>query len=143
MKISTRSRYGLRFMYELALRYREGPVLLRDIAERQDISEKYLSKLVIPLKGIGLINAYRGAHGGYSLAHAPAEITVKQIVDVLEGDSNPVECVRDPSVCNHHDICPTWEVWGGLDKTISEYLQSISLESVVQNNRNRQFAYTI
>ncbi|MDZ7794248.1 MAG: Rrf2 family transcriptional regulator [Spirochaetia bacterium] len=136
MKMSTRSRYGLRFMFELALHYKEGPVLLRDIAERHNISEKYLSKLVIPLKGIGLINTYRGAHGGYSLAIEPEKITVKQIVDVLEGDTSSVECIQDP-------LDPTWEVWSGLDKTISDYLESINLETVVQNNRNRQFTYVI
>lgn len=141
--MSTRSRYGLRFMYELALRYKEGPVLLREIAEHQDISEKYLSKLVIPLKSAGLINAYRGAHGGYSLAELPESITVKRIVDVLEGDTSPVECVRDPSICSRHEACPTREVWSGLDKTISAYLQSINLDTVVQNNRNRQFTYVI
>ena len=136
MKMSTRSRYGLRFMFELALHYKEGPVLLRDIAERQTISEKYLSKLIIPLKGIGLINTYRGAHGGYSLALEPEKITVKQIVDVLEGDISTVDSLRD-------DLNPVWEVWSGLDKAISDYLESINLEIVVQNNRNRQFTYSI
>src|SRR6056297_1876246 len=134
MKMSTRSRYGLRFMFELALHYKEGPVLLRDIAERQNISEKYLSKLIIPLKGIGLINTYRGAHGGYSLALEPEKITVKQIVDVLEGYISTVDSLRD-------DLNPVWEVWSGLDKAISDYLESINLETVVQNNRNRQFTY--
>lgn len=136
MKLSTRSRYGLRFMFELALHYKEGPVLLRDIAQHQNISEKYLSKLVIPLKAIGLINTYRGAHGGYSLAREPGKITVKQIVDVLEGDTSTVERIPDP-------LNPTWEVWSGLDKAVSDYLESINLETVVQNNRNREFTYVI
>lgn len=143
MKISTRSRYGLRFMYELAHRYKEGPVLLKEIAKRQDISEKYLSKLVIPLKGAGLINAYRGAHGGYSLAGDPEKTTVKQIVDALEGNTCPVECVKNPSVCTHYEVCPTWKVWNGLDKTISDYLGSISLETMVQESRSRQLTYVI
>jgi len=134
--MSTRSRYGLRFMFELALHYKERPVLLRDIAERQTISEKYLSKLVIPLKSSGLINTYRGAHGGYSLACEPEKITVKQIVDVLEGATSPVERIQDP-------LNPTWEVWSGLDKAVSDYLESVNLETVVQNNRNRQFTYVI
>src|SRR6056297_69875 len=136
MKMSTRSRYGLRFMFELALHYKERPVLLRDIAERQTISEKYLSKLVIPLKSSGLINTYRGVHGGYSLACEPEKITVKQIVDVLEGDTSPVKDIQDP-------LNPTREVWSGLDKAVSDYLESINLETLIQKNRNRQFTYVI
>ena len=134
--MSTRSRYGLRFMFELALHYKERPVLLRDIAERQTISEKYLSKLVIPLKSSGLINTYRGVHGGYSLACEPEKITVKQIVDVLEGDTSPVKDIQDP-------LNPTREVWSGLDKAVSDYLESINLETLIQKNRNRQFTYVI
>ena len=86
MLVSTRSRYGLKIMYELALRFGGQPVFLKDIARAHRISEKYLSKLVIPLRGVSLITSYRGAHGGYSLARDPRTITLREIVQALEGD---------------------------------------------------------
>ncbi|MEW5815150.1 MAG: Rrf2 family transcriptional regulator [Spirochaetota bacterium] len=131
MRLSTRSRYGMRLMYELALHYGEGTVFLKQIAKRQAISEKYLSKLVIPLKGAGLINSSRGAHGGYTLAKSPREITAKDIIKVLEGDIAPVECVKNRTICSRSDVCPTLSIWEGLEKIISEYLLGITLENMV------------
>ncbi len=80
MKLSTRARYGTRLMLKLALRYGKGPVFLKDIARAEEISEKYLSQIIIPLKGAGLVRAFRGAHGGYTLARAPDRIKLKDIV---------------------------------------------------------------
>ncbi len=143
MRLSTRSRYGLRLMYELALHYGEDPVFLKDIAKRQSISEKYLSKLVIPLKGAALINSARGAHGGYTLARPPYAITAKDVIKVLEGDIAPVECVKDDKLCERTDICPTRDVWEGLQRTISEYLESITLEQIIIRNQDKLFTYHI
>lgn len=147
MKLSTRSRYGIRLMFELALGYSKRPIMLKEIAKNQDISEKYLSKLVIPLKGAGLINSIRGAHGGYMLAHEPAEITVFDIVELLEGNISLVECVDNSSICNRVPFCPTRYIWTGLDETISKYLKGITLDEILKNysmnKGENQFMYTI
>ncbi|HRZ26925.1 MAG TPA: Rrf2 family transcriptional regulator [Spirochaetota bacterium] len=134
MKLSTRSRYGVRMMYELASSYGCGPVMLRHIAERQGISEKYLSKLIIPLKGARLVNSARGAHGGYMLARDPSRITLREIVEILEGDIAPVECVRNTSVCGRSKACPTRKLWCEFDRVISDYLEGITLQDLVKRN---------
>jgi Rrf2 family protein len=96
MKLSTRARYGMRVMLTLAVHYDRGPMYLKDIAEAEEISEKYLSLLVIPLRQAGLIHSIRGAYGGYSLAKDPSQINLGEIVEVLEGDSI-VDCLKNPS----------------------------------------------
>lgn len=132
MKLSTRSRYGVRLMYELAIAVSRKPVILKDIAARQEISEKYLSKLIIPLKGAGMIISTRGAQGGYTLARDPSNITLLQIVRSLEGDITPVQCVNDTEMCSRSLECPVRSVWIGLDKVILDYLESITLEDLVK-----------
>ena len=138
MKFSTRSRYGLRMMYELALSYGDGPVFLKDIALRQDMSEKYLSKLIIPLKGARLVNSSRGAHGGYTLARPPEEITAWEIVHILEGDISPVECVKDGGICDRTADCPTRDLWCRLDDAITSVLKGITLGSLVRSGHDRR-----
>ena len=99
MKLSTRSRYGTRLMFELARHYGQGTILLKEICQRQGISEKYLSNLIVHLKGTGLVQSVRGAHGGYMLAKHPSQISIKHIVDVLEGNTTMVECVDNKNIC--------------------------------------------
>ena len=135
MRLSTRSRYGTRLMLELALHYKKGTVFLKDIAREEEISEKYLSHLVIPLKANGLISSSRGAHGGYRLAKSPSHITVKDIVQTLEGDLSPVECVKNPSICRRTSGCVTRDVWEKLDKRISDTLSSITLKDLVKSQK--------
>ncbi len=137
MKLSTRSRYGLRFLVELASRERSTPVYLGEIAKRQNISEKYLSKLVIPLRSSKLINSERGSHGGYMLARDPSGITVREIVESLEGDICPVDCVRDETLCERAAECAAREVWCGLNRQIHDFLENITLESVVRDYRDK------
>ena len=104
MKLSTKGRYGARLMLELALEYGKGPVLLKEVAERQEISEKYLGHLISPLKAAGLINSTRGAHGGYTLAKASKDITLAEVVQAVEGNLSVVECVSSPGVCSRVEI---------------------------------------
>jgi len=137
MKLSTRTRYGVRLMLALALHYGKGPVYLKDIAKGENISEKYLSLIIIPLRGIGLVNSSRGAYGGYSLARDPSQITLKEVVDVLEGDSCLVDCVKDPSACPRVPICVTRDVWAIIGGRISETLNSITLDTLVKMNRGK------
>lgn len=131
MKLSTRSRYGIRMMLELAQNYSKGLVFLKDISKNQDISEKYLGQIIIPLRSAKLVSSSRGAHGGYSLAKKPAAISLFDIVSVLEGSISVVECVADPSVCDRVKKCPTRAIWEKLDKQIHDYLRGITLEDII------------
>lgn len=97
MKLSTKGRFGVRLMIDLALHSGRGPLLLKDIARRQGISEKYLWNLINPLKTVEHVRSIRGAHGGYRLAKQPAEISLKDIMRVLEGCLCLVDCVENPS----------------------------------------------
>ena len=118
LTISTRARYGTRLMLELAINYNQGPVILKKIAQLEEISEKYLGTLVLPLKGIGLITSVRGAHGGYMLAKDPSEITIQEIVEVLEGHLCPVRCVENPSVCKRFPTCVMRRVWWKIQERL-------------------------
>jgi len=140
MKLSTRSRYGLRMMYELALHYGKKPVIIKNISNSQNISEKYLSKLIIPLKGAKLVYSTRGSHGGYVLSKDPSEITVRAILDVLEGGLSPVDCSGDRGVCHKSAKCPTRDVWCRLDNAINDLLESITLADMIKNNSDNTVA---
>jgi Rrf2 family protein len=135
MRLSTRSRYGVRLMLELALNYNTGYTFLKNIAKKEKISEKYLSQLVIPLKARGLIISSRGAHGGYRLAKSPSLITIKDIVQTLEGSISLVECVNNPSVCDRSSKCSTRAIWEMLDKKILDTLSSITLNDLFNHKK--------
>lgn len=137
MKLSTRSRYGVRLMLELALNNGKGQVLLKDIAREEDISEKYLSLIIIPLKSAGLVTSTRGAHGGYALAKPPSTITLREIVEVLEGDTCLVDCVKNPDACPRVDTCASRDLWVVLSGKISETLGSITLADLAGKSRDK------
>ena len=138
MKLSTKGRYGVRLMFDLAVHYGQGAVVLKDVAARQDISEKYLWHLVNPLKNAGLIHSTRGAHGGYTLARPPAEITLKDILTILEGPMCLVECTEAPSLCERSNGCIAREVWAEVTSKMLEALDAFSLESMVEKQKDRQ-----
>lgn len=127
MILSTRSRYGARLLFELAYNYGQGPVMLRDIADRQEISEKYLSKIVLQLKSAGIINSHRGTNGGYELARKPSDINMKEAVEVLEGGFNVAECKG----CQLSRRCPTTAIWERLDRVIKTTLEGETLDKMV------------
>ena len=137
MRLSTRSQYGVRFMLALARNYGQGYVYLKDIAKGEGMSEKYLSLITIALKGVGLINACRGARGGYALSREPAEISIKEIVDALEGESGLVGCVKDASACPRVPICASRDIWVFLGGKIDETLSSFNLEQMVRLNQEK------
>jgi len=124
-------------MLELAMQAGKGPVPLRDLAERQEISAKYLEQLLIPLKGAGLVQSARGAHGGYMLAKEPARISLYDIVCSLEGPLAPVECVQDPSSCNRLGGCTVHLVWGEMGTMLVNFLSGLSLAEMVQRQREK------
>ena len=138
MRISTRSRYGLRLMVEIALSYGKGPILLKEISRNIDVSEKYLSQIIMPLKGKGLINTFGGAHSGYILSRPPSEIRLKEIVEILEGDLSLIDCVNNPSTCDKVSTCVTRDIWTKMGEKISEVLSSYTLEDLVKMCRERK-----
>ena len=136
MKLSTRTRYGVRLMLALARIYGQGSIFLKDVAKGEEISEKYLSQIIIPLRGAGLVNSNRGVHGGYTLARSPAEITLRQIVEPLEGDCL-VDCVNNPAACERVLTCPSRDVWTLLGGKISETLDGITLEQLLHREKDK------
>jgi Rrf2 family transcriptional regulator, cysteine metabolism repressor len=138
MKLSTKGRYGVRLMFDLAVNAGNGPVSLKEIAARQEISEKYLSNIIPPLKNAGLLRSARGAQGGYVLARNPRDITLKDILLVLEGSMCLVECTGQPELCNRSDACPVRGIWAEVAGKMLEALDSFTLESMVEKERNRK-----
>ncbi|HPU08754.1 MAG TPA: Rrf2 family transcriptional regulator [Candidatus Atribacteria bacterium] len=133
IRFSTRSRYGLRFMIELALFYdSKNLVFLREIAEKEDISEKYLTQLAIPLRARGLISSRRGAGGGYRLSRPPAQITAKEVIEALEGGIFPVDCLENPDLCSRVPFCAARKMWKELQDKISETLEKFTLEDLAR-----------
>ncbi len=135
MRLSTRSRYGVRMMFEFALKFNQGPVFLKEVASMQGISFKYLSKLVIPLKSAGLLQSVRGASGGYMLAKHPSEITIRMIVEKLEGDVSLVECTGNPNACKRNTNCVARTIWKRTDEAIMKVLDDITLQDMVDEYR--------
>ncbi|MDP2853459.1 MAG: Rrf2 family transcriptional regulator [Smithellaceae bacterium] len=138
MKLSTKGRYGVRLMLDLAAHYGERPVFLREISEREDISEKYLWHLINPLKSAGLINSTRGAHGGYALAKAPSDITVKDIFEVVEGPICLVDCVGKPAACKRSDFCIAHDLWGDASRVLAETLAKTTLASLLVRQKDKK-----
>lgn len=139
MKLSTKARYGVRAMLSLALDYGKGPVPLKEIAKHQGISEKYLEHLMVPLKSAGLVRSIRGMHGGYTLARPPLQINLNEVVQALEGSIAPVDCLDDPSICHHSELCITRRVWEKMQHAMGEVLKSTTLKDLVeQQNEQKQ-----
>jgi Rrf2 family protein len=132
MKISTKGRYALRMLADLAIHQDEGFVSLKDIAERQNISKKYLEQIVPMLTKTGILRTNRGNKGGYMLADKPENLSVGDILRATEGSLAPVACLEfEPNECERRDECFTLYIWEGLYKTLTEYLDGISLRDIV------------
>jgi Rrf2 family protein len=132
MKLSTRGRYGTRLILEMAEHYQEGPIQLGTIAKRQDISVKYLEQLIIPLKKANYVKSVRGARGGHMLARPPDEITLGEIVTVLEGGMKLTECVENPAICKRSAGCLTRILWRELTEAMTEKLNTMTLADLLQ-----------
>lgn len=138
MKLSTRARYGTRALLDVALHHSEGPVLLRDIARRQEISLPYLEHLIAPLIVAGIVRSTRGARGGISLLKPPSEIKLSEVLDSLEGSIALVECLNDPKVCSRSGSCATRDVWGELKKAMNGVLVSLTLQDLVERQKKKE-----
>lgn len=133
MKISTKGRYALRMMADIAENQVNGYVALKEVARRQDISKKYLEQIALRLSQAGMLQAVRGFQGGYMLSRPAEEYTVLQILEVVEGSMVPVACLEPCAVpCPLREDCRTLPVWQGLEKRISGYLGGITLADVVE-----------
>jgi len=147
LKLSTRGRYGLRAMFDLAMNQSQGPIPLNEIASRQNISEAYLEQLFANMRKAGLVKSVRGARGGYLLATTPDKISVGQILRTLEGNIAPADCVRDDHdgiECTSADACVTRIVWEKIRDSVNQVIDSITLEDMVREQRliNKRTEYT-
>lgn len=137
MKISTKGRYALRMLLDLAQHMEQGYVPLKDIAERQNLSKKYLEQIVPVLNKSEMLQTNRGFQGGYRLAKAPDEYTVGEILRLTEGNLAPVACLADdPNQCLRREECITLPVWEGLYRAIAEYLDSITLQDILEGRES-------
>ena len=143
MKISTRGRYSLRMLIDLAQHYNDGYIALKDISSRQDISKKYLEQIIPFLNRSNLLLANKGHMGGYKLAKAPSEITVKDILLSAEGSLTPVSCMdNDPNLCSKCGECITLPIYQGLYDVVNKYFESITLEDIL-TRQIKDFTYNI
>ena len=136
MKISTKGRYALRMLLDLAEHKNDGYIALKDIAARQNISKKYLEQIIPVLNKSAILNANRGYQGGYKLAKSPEKYTVGDILRLTEGSIAPVACLdHNPIECDRCDDCITLPIWKGLHKVISDYLDSVTLQDILDNKK--------
>ncbi len=130
MKLSTKARYGLRAMMDVAAHSASSAMQLKHVAARQGLSVKYLEQIFAQLKAAGLVRGIRGPRGGYVLARSPETITVQEVVEALEGSLSLVDCVEDESVCDRSPVCPAREVWARVSAQLKDELARISLAQV-------------
>jgi Rrf2 family cysteine metabolism transcriptional repressor len=138
MKISTKVRYGTRAVLELASHYGEGPIELKEIAKRENISLKYLEQVIVPLRTAGLVKSVRGSKGGYSLAKPPSEICLNDLMEILEGPLHLIECLNDPRVCQKVPYCVTRDIWKEVSEAIDGVFHSVTLEDMVNRRREKE-----
>ncbi len=135
MKLSTRTRYGMRAMLELALNYGKGPVQLKYIAHEEEISVKYLEQLMTVLKGAGLVTSVRGFKGGHILARPPVEIKLIECFDCLEGPVMTINCVVNKNACHRSADCVCRELWSEFEQAAKAVLERTTLQDLVDRKR--------
>ena len=132
MKISTRGRYAVRILLDIALHQGNGYVPMKDIARRQQISKKYGDQIGMQLSQAGLLLAARGRQGGYRLIPSAGDVTVLQVLKIMEGSLAPVQCLEtNPVLCDRCSFCMTLNMWTGLNKVMTDYLGGITLQSLI------------
>ncbi len=135
MKLSSRSRYGFRAILELAVEYGNGPLQIKTIAQREDISNKYLEQLVAMLKASGLVRSIRGPKGGYELTRPPRDVKLSDVFTTLEGPVVTVECLEHPEFCPRCTECVTRDVWAQIQSAIMGVLESMTLQDLVDKTK--------
>ncbi len=137
MKLSTRGRYGTRAMLDLAMREAEEIVLLKDIAKREDVSERYLENIMGLLVSSGLVIGIQGRNGGFCLAKKPNNIKLSHIIQAVEGSLSPVVCIDNPKSCKRTNFCVTRKIWEKVKKAVFDVLDSITLEDMVKMQKDK------
>ena len=138
MKISTKGRYALRMLIDLAEHKENGYISLKDIAKRQQISKKYLEQIIPIFNHTGMLLTNRGAQGGYKLARKPEQYTVAEVLRLTEGSIAPVACLdQEPNECERSAECVTLPIWQGLYDVITEYLEGITLQDILDKEQER------
>ena len=135
MRLSSRGRYSTKAMLDLAVHCNEGPVLVKDISERQGITGQYLEQLFISLRAAGLVRSIRGAGGGFYLTKPPAEIKLSDVIRASEGTMAPVECVDEPRLCPQSDSCVARDLWVEMKRVIDKILDSTTLQDLAQQQQ--------
>ena len=140
MRISTKGRYATRAMLDLALHYGDGFTSVKDVARRQEMSEKYLENLLVLLKVGGLVRSVRGVHGGFVLARPASEIKLSEIIQVMEGSMAPVECVDAPEAYPRAARCAVHDLWEDIARAMSQILESTTLEELAERQSVKEAA---
>ena len=135
MKLSSRSRYGFRAILELAVEYGKGPLQIKTIAKREDISNKYLEQLVAMLKASGLVRSIRGPKGGYELTRPPSDVKLSEVFITLEGPVVAGECLEHPEFCPRCTECVTRDVWAQMQSAIMGVLEAMTLQDLVDKTK--------
>ena len=144
MRVSTKGRYALRLMLDLALNNTGEPVSIKDISKRQDVSDKYLEQIISVLNKAGFVKSIRGAQGGYMLKKAPEEYTVGMILRLTEGSLAPVECVEEEeTLCSRKQTCATFTVWKKMHDAINSVVDNITLADLVEISEKQADNYII
>ncbi|HEY40267.1 MAG TPA: RrF2 family transcriptional regulator [Dehalococcoidia bacterium] len=138
MKLSTRGQYATRALVDLAMHRDEAPILLKDIARRQQISQRYLEHLITPLVAAGIIVSTRGPKGGITLVKSPEEIRLDEVIQLLEGAIAPVECINNPGTCIRSRSCATRDVWDELRQTMTDFLRSVTIQDLMERQREKE-----
>ena len=138
IKLSTKGRYAIRAMLDLAMQTRENPIMIKDISRRQAISDLYLEQLFNRLKTAGLVRSTRGPRGGFTLTRAPSLITMRDVLQAMEGSTAPVECVDNAQICERSDNCVTRQLWSAIKLAMDEVLDSTTLKDLVTQEKQNQ-----
>jgi Rrf2 family transcriptional regulator, cysteine metabolism repressor len=138
MKLSTKGRYAMRAMLDLAQHHGEGLILLKDVARRQDISERYLEHLFLTLKAAGLVTSVRGARGGFMLSRPPEQTKLLDIILACEGNLSLVECVNDPASCNRSSCCAARDLWEEIKTAMDGVLGTLTLQDLVTRQAKKE-----
>ena len=138
MKLSTRGRYGIRALLDIALQQGARPVILREIAQRQQISPLYLQRLIAPLIGAGVVRSIRGARGGITLARPPQDIKLSEVFTILEGSVLLADCIGNPTVCDRSESCVTRDIWAEMKDAINRVLENVTLQDLIERQNRKE-----
>ena len=137
MKISTRTRYGLRLLVYLAGGEPDALIQVKEIAKHENIPAKYLEQIIRPLKKAGMLKVVRGAKGGYFMGRSPETINVREVFNVLENGTYLIDCLKDENSCEHKESCSTFDFWDNFNKVINDYLEGVTIADILKMQREK------